>query len=59
MPYTEKQHKLFEFAAHEPGKAKEEGIKIPPKTALKMAGEGIKKERKGSAIKHLGIKRGK
>lgn len=59
MPYTEKQHKLFEFAGREPEKAKAEGIKIPPKTALKMAGEGIKKERKGSAVKHLGIKRTK
>ena len=59
MPYTLPQHNLFAFAAKSPKKAKEEGIKIPQKTALKMMGEGIKKEEKprSSSIKHLGIKR--
>jgi hypothetical protein len=59
MPWTPKQHRLFEFAGHNPEKAKSEGIKIPQKTALKMASEGIKKERKGSAIRHLGVRRDK
>ena len=51
MPYTAKQHRLFEFVSHNPGKARAEGIKIPQKTAAKMAHEGIKTE--AHAMKHL------
>jgi hypothetical protein len=54
MPWTEKQNHLFNFVAHNPSKAKAEGIKIPQKTALRMAHEGIKDNEPKSAIKHLG-----
>ena len=46
MPYTAKQHRLFEAAAHDPKVAKKTGIK--QKDAKKMAHEGVKKsEKKG------------
>jgi len=44
MPYTAKQHRLFEAAAHNPAVAKRVGI--PQKTAKKMAHEGVKKSEK-------------
>lgn len=44
MPYTEKQNKLFQAAAHNPKFAKQVGI--PVHTAKKMADEGIKKKNK-------------
>lgn len=40
MPYTAKQHRLFEAAAHNPAVAKRVGI--PVDTAKKMASEGVK-----------------
>ncbi|MDE2104681.1 MAG: hypothetical protein KGL39_46020 [Patescibacteria group bacterium] len=43
MPYSPKAHRLFEFVAHNPAKAKREGIKIKPSAAAKMASEGIKR----------------
>jgi hypothetical protein len=42
MPYTAKQHRLFEAAAHNPAVAKSSGI--PVHTAQKMASEGIKQQ---------------
>lgn len=41
MPYTKKQNKLFQAAAHSPKVAKKAGI--PMKTASKMAKEGVSK----------------
>lgn len=40
MPYTSKQHKLFEAAANSKSVAKKSGI--PQSTAKKMASEGVK-----------------
>jgi hypothetical protein len=40
MPWSPKQHRLFEAAAHNPKVAAKVGI--PQGTAKKMAGEGIK-----------------
>lgn len=40
MPYTSKQHRLFEAAAHSSAIAKKVGI--PQATAAKMASEGVK-----------------
>lgn len=40
MPYTKKQNKLFNAAAHNPMIAKKAGM--PMKTAAKMAKEGVK-----------------
>jgi len=40
MPYTQKQNKLFQAAAHNPAIAKKAGI--PQQTAAKMAKEGVK-----------------
>lgn len=40
MPYSVKQHRLFEAAAHSPQVAKRVGI--PMQKASKMASEGIK-----------------
>jgi len=40
MPWTSKQHKLFEAAAHSPQVAKRVGI--PVEKAKQMASEGIK-----------------
>jgi hypothetical protein len=42
MPYTLKQHKLFEYVKHNPQQAYAKGIKIKPKDAAKMASEGVK-----------------
>lgn len=42
MPYTEKQHKLFQAAAHDPKIAKKHGM--TQAEAKKMAGEGVKKK---------------
>lgn len=44
MPWTLKQHRLFEAAAHDPKVAKRVGI--PQKKAAKMAHEGVKKKKK-------------
>lgn len=41
MPWSAKQHRLFEAAAHDPELAKRVGIQIGD--AKKMAAEGIKK----------------
>jgi len=41
-PYTEKQHKMFEMAAHDKSMAKRVGI--PQEQAKKMASEGVKKK---------------
>lgn len=41
MPWSPKQHRLFEAAAHNPAIAKRKGI--PPATAKKLASEGIKR----------------
>jgi hypothetical protein len=40
MPYTAKQHRLFEAAAHDPAVASRVGI--PVGTAQTMASEGVK-----------------
>ena len=40
MPWTQKQHNLFQAAAHNPAFAKRVGI--PQGTAKKMASEGVK-----------------
>lgn len=42
MPYTAKQHKLFEAAAHNPKVAKAHGMSQAE--ASKMASEGVKKK---------------
>ena len=44
MPYTEKQHRMFEMAAHDESMAKRVGI--PQEQASKMAKEGVKKDPK-------------
>jgi hypothetical protein len=44
MPWTLKQHKLFEAAAHDPKVAKRVGIST--KKAKKMAHEGVKRKKK-------------
>lgn len=44
MPYTAKQHRLFEAAAHSPKVAKKSGISQAK--AKKMASEGVKKSEK-------------
>ena len=41
MPYTPKQNRLFQAAAHDPKIAKKVGI--PQKEAKKLAAEGIKR----------------
>lgn len=46
-PYSEKQHRLFEAAAHSSEVAKRVGI--PQGTAQKMASEGVKKDPKKMA----------
>lgn len=52
MPYTSKQHRLFEAAAHSPEVARRTGI--PQGTAAKMAHEGVKKgEKKKKSVAHL------
>jgi len=44
MPWTEKQHKLFQAAAHNPSIAKRVGI--PQEKAAMMASEGVKRDPK-------------
>ena len=44
MPYTAKQHALFEAAAHDPAIAKKHGISQAD--ARKMAAEGVKGKKK-------------
>lgn len=51
MPWTPAQHRLFEFAAHSPQKARAEGVKIPQAQAAIMAGEGIKSPGSPAKIK--------
>jgi hypothetical protein len=43
MPYTAKQHALFEAAAHDPKVAKKHGMSQAD--ARKMASEGVKKKK--------------
>ena len=40
MPYSSKQHRLFEAAAHDTKIAKK--VSIPQATAKKLASEGVK-----------------
>ena len=47
MPWTAKQHRLFEAAAHNPAVAKKIGI--PQAKAREMASEGVKKVTKALA----------
>jgi hypothetical protein len=55
MPWNPAQHRLFEFVAHDPAKAKAEGIDIKPSDAAHMAGEGIKKGKAlGAAMRQRG-----
>lgn len=49
MPWTEKQHKLFLAAAHDPKIAQKTGI--AQDKAAKMASEGIKKSKLGKLYK--------
>lgn len=42
MPFTDKQHRLFEWAGRNPAAATAAGYDIKPKTALRMGAEGIK-----------------
>jgi hypothetical protein len=44
MPYTAKQHALFQAAAHDPAIAKKHGISQAD--ARKMAAEGVKDKKK-------------
>ena len=44
MPWTEKQNRLFQAAAHNPEIAKKVGI--PMDKAKEMAAEGVKKKNK-------------
>lgn len=46
MPWSPAQHRLFEFVAHEPEKAKAEGIGVKPSDAAHMAAEGIRTKAK-------------
>ena len=48
MPWTGKQHRLFEAAAHSPAVASRVGI--PQGKAAQMAGEGVKKVAKGKVL---------
>lgn len=49
MPYTEKQHRLFQAAAHNPAIAKKTGISQAE--AKKMAAKGVKKTNWHSVLK--------
>ena len=48
MPWSAKQHRLFEAAAHSQDVAKRVGI--PMEQAQKMASEGVKKEPKSKKL---------
>lgn len=52
MPYDQKQHRLFEAAAHDKSIAKQFGI--PQTTAKKMAAEGVKASLKKKAKRKNG-----
>ena len=54
MPWTPKQHRLFEAAAHSPAVAKRTGI--PQQQAAKMASEGVKHDPKKLAAALRGKK---
>mgnify|MGYP003337821614 FL=1 len=43
MPWTTKQHRLFEAAAHNPAVAQKVGI--PQQKAAQMASEGVKRQK--------------
>lgn len=51
MPWTAKQHRLFEAAAHDPSVAKRVGI--PVNKAKQMAAEGISAKSEQHAMKIL------
>lgn len=53
MPWSSKQHRLFEAAAHSPAVASRVGI--PVATAARMAGEGVKP---GGAVASKGPRKG-
>lgn len=53
MPWTAKQHRLFEAAAHNPAVAKRVGI--PQQKAAEMASEGVK--RIAGAMQRRGLKK--
>lgn len=59
MPWSPSQHRLFEFVANNPGKARAEGIKIGQGQAQKMASEGIKKDAKSKLSSALSGKYGR
>lgn len=48
MPWTPKQHRLFEAAAHNPDVAKRVGI--PMQKAQQMASEGVKRNLLAKAL---------
>jgi len=48
MPWTQKQHNLFQAAAHDPSIAKR--VSIPQDKAKQMASEGVKKDPKKLAM---------
>ena len=54
MPWTSKQHRLFEAAAHDPEVAKRVGI--PQQKAGQMASEGVKPEVMAKALKMRGAR---
>lgn len=47
MPYTAKQHRLFEAVAHGWEPPAKSGIKIDRATAARMAAEGVKRVKGG------------
>ena len=49
MPWTAKQHRLFEAAAHNPAIAAAHGI--APQKAAQMAAEGVKRQAVASMLK--------
>ena len=49
MPWSPAQHRLFEWAAHDPKAAHKEGYDLKQKDAARMAGEGIKHDPKALA----------
>lgn len=49
MPWTLRQHKLFQAAAHNPQIARKHGMSQPQ--AAKMAAEGVKREALANALK--------
>lgn len=51
MPWSPAQHRLAEFVAHNPAKARAEGIAMKPTAARKMASEGIKPQALAKALR--------